>query len=670
MTATANIRNIGIIAHIDAGKTSLSERILFYSHKIHRMGEVHDGTATMDFLPEEQERGITISSACTSCDWGNCLINLIDTPGHVDFSIEVERCLRVLDGAVGVFCAVGGVEPQSETVWKQSERLDVPKLAFINKLDRLGADFASTVTAMNTRLNANAVPVNIPLGSGNDFSGIIDLIDQETLRFDVRDQGATVTRHPMNSAEQELCGPWRENLLEQLAEVDDAFLELWMEQTFTSEHIRQALRKATLARKLTPVLCGSALRNIGVQPLLDAVCAYLPSPLDVMPADGYIPGSPEALSALVFKVLVEHGRKTSLIRIYSGALREGDQIFNVNRKQTERTGRLYRLHADSREQVQTASAGEIIATVGLRHTHTGATYTAPGNSVLLESIQVSPPVMTLSLEARNADEASLLDEALARFAEEDPTLLIQMDEDTGLRMLKGMGELHLAVVLQRLEREYGITPRVGQPQVVMRETTSREATADITLDKELGKEHHMARVALHVSPRPRGSGNSVSLGVFQEEANSKIFPAPLLDALREGINDALQCGVDTAWPVTDVAVSVTLVENVAGSITAPGCHMAALAATREALSKAKPKALEPLMRLEITTPESALGGCIALLTSCKGKVENIADAPGEQKLISALTPLRQTFGFSTSLRSATQGRAGFSLTFERFDLPS
>lgn len=665
MIATDSIRNLGIIAHIDAGKTTLSERILFYSNKIHRMGEVHDGAATMDYLPEEQERGITINSACTSCTWQDHMLNLIDTPGHVDFSIEVERCLRVLDGAVGVFCAVGGVEPQSETVWSQSERFGIPKIVFINKVDRQGADFIGTIESINSRLGANAVAVNIPQGVGETFSGVYDLISLELLQFDHADQGVTIHRRALAEDEIGLISPWREKLLEKLAESDDTFLELWIEQRFTTGDIFQAIRRATLARKLTPVLCGAALRNIGVQPLLDAICKYLPSPTDITTGKFCSADFAEHLVALVFKVVMENGRKTAFLRIYSGVIQEGGRIFNVNQQQMERVGHLFRLHADRREQIDRAGTGEIIALTGLKHAHTGATYAEAGQETLLESIEVTEPVMTLVLEVRNADEVAKLDEALERYTAEDPTLQIQLDNETGSRKLRGMGELHLAVVLDRLQREYGIRPRTGPPEVVLRETTSCEGIGDFIFDRELGKEHHRARVALTVSPQPRGTGNTI---FFTDSCSA--LPQQLHDATVEGIHDALQSGVLTAWPVIDVSIGVTLVASVDEAITAPGCYMAAQAALRDALAKAEPKILEPLMRTEITVPESFLGPSIALLTACKGKVDNLSDVTGGQKQISALAPLRQLFGFSTSLRSATQGRAGFSLVFEKFDAVS
>lgn len=672
MVAISNIRNIGIIAHIDAGKTTLSERILYYSRKIHRMGEVHDGAATMDFLPEEQERGITISSACTSCTWQDCQINLVDTPGHVDFSIEVERCLRVLDGAVGVFCAVGGVEPQSETVWKQSEHFNVPKIIFINKIDRQGANFFATIDAINERLAAGAIPITIPAKGDDQSMAIIDLINLVNLHFDDNTLGSTVIRSPLNGEDLALAELWRDKILEQLAEADDTFLSLWMENAYTTQDIQAALRRATLARKLAPTLCGAALRNVGVQPLLDAITAYLPSPLDVLPPEGCSPeghsipvtvDAQSPLTALVFKVLAEQGRKTALLRLYSGTLSSGDALFNVNREKMERAGQLFALHADRRSPIDRAHAGEIVALTGLRHAHTGETYTTPGQKILLESIAIHPPVMTLALEVRNADEGSVLDEALGRYTDEDPTLLVHLDDDSGCRILRGMGELHLAVVLERLQREYGISPRAGRPQVIFRESILRQAEAECLMDKDLGKEHHAAHVALTVAPRSRGAGNEIC---FAED----LPPTPVMrESIQEGVKDALQSGVLTAWPVVDVSVRISLMEPVNDKLTGPGCHMAALAATREALNKGKPVALEPIMRVEISTPEDFMGACISLLSTCKGKVDAVDEAGGGQKCVRALAPLGQLFGFSTALRSATQGRAGFTMSFDSFDIP-
>lgn len=687
LRAIRAIRNIGIIAHIDAGKTTLSERMLFYSRKIHRMGEVHDGSATMDYMPEEQERGITIASACTTCHWGGATLNIIDTPGHVDFTIEVERSLRVLDGAVGVFCAVGGVEPQSETVWRQSEHFGVPKIAFVNKMDRPGADFAAVLAAMRARLKANAVAVTAPLGQGDAFAGILDLITGETVTFSDADQGSTVTRVPWSPEEAAMAAPWRETLLERLAEADDTFLELWLEGAPEEADIRAALRRATLARALVPAFCGSALRNMGVQPLLDGVRDYLPSPLDVPPPMGTMPNGgttriepdPDApVAALVFKVLVENGRKLAFARVYAGSIREGDtvRVLGTDREgnaheQAERVGRIFRLHADRREQLESVGTGDIAALVGLRSAHTGDTCCGRGRDARLEPIAVQPPVITLALEPRNADEGKTLDEALERYAAEDPTLTVSLDEDSGLRMVSGMGELHLDVLLERMRREYGISPRAGQPQAVLRETVSREAEADVVFDREFGKERQQGAVALRVSPRERHAGNRVQVGDFlpaEEREARKLLPPAFLEAALEGVRDGLQSGVQTGWPVVDVDVVLTKVERSEGLTTIPGCRMAAAQALREALTAAAPLVLEPIMKTGITVPEEFLGAAIGLFTTAGGKVEDVEDQAGH-KLLRGTAPLRRLFGFSTSLRSATQGRAGLTLTFDRFDAP-
>lgn len=673
----SKLRNIGIIAHIDAGKTTLTERILFYTRKIHRMGEVHEGTATMDFMPEEQERGITITSACTTCHWKDRVINIIDTPGHVDFTIEVERCLRVLDGAVGVFCAVAGVEPQSETVWRQSEQFGVPKLAFVNKMDRPGADFDRTVQAIRTRLGANAVPVTIPVGSGADFSGVIDLIRAKVLSFSEDDEGMTVSESAPEGDLKEACSKARDHMLESLADVDDVFMKKYLEGSVTEDDIRSAMRRAVLARTFTPVLAGSALGNKGVQPLLDAICDFLPSPCDLPPVKG-LDAKGESVSVpltedgpfvgLVFKVVMEDGRKTAFLRVYSGRFDEGDSLTNVNRGKDDRVGRIYRLHADHREQLKSASAGDIVAVVGLRSAHTGETY-AKGIDVRLEAIESYAPVITLALEPRNADEGKVLDEALARYTEEDPTLLSHFDEETGMRTISGMGELHLDVTLERMRREYHISPRVGAPEVIMRETITGTGEGDCVFDRELGKVQHFGHVSVSVAPRPRGAGNTVKPGSFLPEdkiAAAKIIQKELLTAALEGATDALQSGDLTGYPVVDVAVTITGIERRDGVASEPGCRMAAAQALKQALAAASPVILEPVMNVTISCPEAELGSAISLFGTLGGKIDEMEDNSG-QKVVHGTASLRKLFGFSTKLRSATQGRAGLVMSFSRFD---
>lgn len=674
------LRNIGIIAHIDAGKTTLTERILFYTRKIHRMGEVHEGTATMDFMPEEQERGITISSACTTCLWKERVVNIIDTPGHVDFTIEVERCLRVLDGAVGVFCAVSGVEPQSETVWRQSEQFGVPKIAFVNKMDRPGADFDGTMAAIRQRLGANPVAVTIPVGAGDSFRGVIDLVHETFLTFSSEDEGQSVSSEPLAGELAELAAPYREKLLDAASDADDDFLESYLAGSVSVENLVKALRRGTLARKFTPVLAGSALRNTGVQPLLDAICDLLPSPMDMPPAAGTdrkglpvaVPADPKApFVGLVFKVVMEDGRKTAFLRVYAGAFSEGDSLRNINQGKEDRVGRIYQLHADHREQLKRAETGFIVAVVGLRSAHTGETYTSAGFDVRLESIESYAPVITLALEPLNADEGKILDEALTRYCEEDPTLVARTDEESGMRTISGMGELHLSVVLERMHREYGISPRTGAPQVILRETITKPAEASFTFDRELGKVPHFGCVSLSVAPRARNSGNLVATGDFlpkDKAAAANVIQRQFVEASLEGVKDCLQSGNLTGYPVVDTAVTITGIERRDGVTTVPGCHMAAVQALKQALSLASPVALEPIMRVTISVPESELGATISLFGTLGGRIDDMEDHSG-QKCVHGTAPLRQLFGFSTRLRSATQGRAGMVTTFDRFDRP-
>ncbi|EPR42232.1 translation elongation factor G [Desulfovibrio sp. X2] len=666
------LRNIGIIAHIDAGKTTLTERILFYSGRIHRMGEVHEGTATMDYMPEEQERGITITSACTYCQWGDTRINIIDTPGHVDFTIEVERALRVLDGAVGVFCAVSGVEPQSETVWRQSQKYHVPKLAFVNKMDRLGADFAAVLEAMREKLGAKPLPLSVPHGEGQDFSGVFDLVDRQHLSFGADDQGATVERRAPSEEEEAFLAPWRERMLETLAEEDEEFLELYLSgEDVSAEAVRAAVRRATLSLKLTPVLCGSALRNSGVQPVLDAVRDYLPSPLDVPPVQALDPLAREKvglstdasgpLAALAFKVSMESGRKHVYLRLYSGRLEAGQEVYNATQDKDERAARLFRMHADRKEKLDEAVAGDIVAVAGLRFARTGDTICLRGAPLVLERISTYTPVISLALEPRNSEEGDKLLEALNHFLLEDPTLHVAHDEETGQLVLSGMGELHLEVMLERLGREYGLKPRAGRPQVVRQETVSRTAGAESEFDKMLGDAAHYGFVVLSVEPRSRGKGQDI---VF--EFDQTLWPEAFTTAVAEGLSDGLQSGTQ-GNPVCDVRVRVREMRGKDKRESAVGFRLAASMALREALAKAGPVALEPIMKVEVAVPGEFVGDVIGLFGSKGAKIENMYDHAG-QKVVQALAPLSGLFGFSTALRSATQGRAGMVMSFERFDV--
>jgi elongation factor G len=667
------IRNIGIIAHIDAGKTTLSERILFYAGRIHRLGEVHEGTATMDFMPEEQERGITIASAVTSCQWRGFTVNLIDTPGHVDFTVEVERSLRVLDGAVGVFCAVSGVEPQSETVWRQSESYRVPKLAFVNKMDRMGADFNAVLDSMREKLGARPLPVQAPDGEGADFSGVFDLIRMERLEFDADSRGAEYERRPLTEDERARVAPLRDNMLEILADADEGIMDAYLSGADISpEDITAAIRGAVVSLKLVPVLLGSALRNAGVQPLMDAVCDYLPSPLEVPAQHGVDPQShlpksfaadPEApLSALVFKVVMESGRKQSFLRVYSGHLAEGETVFNVTHGCEERVARLFRLHADRREKIEVARAGEIVAAAGMRYGRTGDTLARKDDPILLEQIADYKPVISLAIEPRNAEEGDKLDEVLQRYLLEDPTLAIVRDADTGQVVLSGMGELHLEVLLERMAREHGLKPRTGKPQVVYQETITAGAEAQEEFHRELGEVLHHGSVRLAVEPLPRGQGRAV-----QFELDRTQFPQAWVSAVEEGLTDGLACGVIGGYPVQDVRLRVLDMPRREGESSAAGFRMAAAMTLKSALAKASPMLLEPIMWVEASAPDAFVGEVVGLLGAKGAKIENIQDRGG-QKLVQAFAALRQMFGFSTDLRSATQGRAAFVMKFAKFDV--
>lgn len=668
-----SLRNIGIIAHIDAGKTTLTERILYYTHKIHRMGEVHDGTATMDFMPEEQERGITIASACTTCPWRDKRINIIDTPGHVDFTIEVERSLRVLDGVIGVFCAVGGVEPQSETVWRQSERYRVPKLAFINKMDRLGADFQGVLDQIRVKLGAKPLPLVIPDGEGEEFQALFDVLRMKRMVFDFHSRGEHFEILDLDEEQFARVQPWREHLLETLAEEDETIFDLYLSgQEVPQERLEAAIRASTVSLKLVPVYAGSALKNVGVQPLLDGVVAFLPSPLDVPPAVGLDPSTKtrkhfgvsasEPLSALAFKVTMETGRKLVLLRIYSGLLREGQDVWNATQEQDERVARLFHLHAGRKEKLDQAIAGDIVAVAGLRLAKTGDTICSKEDPLILERISEYKPVISLAVEPRNAEEAEKLNLALGHYLQEDPTLHIEKDEATDQLLISGMGELHLEIVLDRLRREYGLQPRSGKPQVVYQESVATKGEAEAEFHRELGEVMHYGFVRLEIEPLPRDKPNEVVLAI-----DTALWHKTVADAVYEGIADGLQSGVLKGYPVQNAKVVVTELRGREGESSPVGFRMAASLALRKAMQQARPMLLEPLMDVEIGVPSDFVGDVIGLLGAKGARIENLYDRAG-QKIVQALAPLRSLFGFSTDLRSATQGRAGLIMRFSRFDV--
>jgi elongation factor G len=665
------IRNIGIIAHIDAGKTTLTERILYYTHKIHRMGEVHEGTATMDFMPEEQERGITIASACTTCPWGDQVINIIDTPGHVDFTIEVDRALRVLDGVVAVFCAVGGVEPQSETVWRQSAKYHIPKIAFINKMDRPGADFERVLEAMRMKLGATPLPVYVPLGQGEDFRAVLDIVSGKKLIFERESFGRKISSVDPDEGESRIIQTWRTNLMEILSELDDGIMEDYLENRHTpAEKIRQVLRKATLQLKGVPVMAGSALKNIGVQPVMDAVCDFLPSPADVPQARGIHPEKKTVvsfpsqikapLSALAFKVSVETGRKLVFIRIYSGKIEAGQTVFNSTQNILERVARIFVLHANNREKVDQALAGQIVAVAGLKNARTGDTLCSRDNPLILEKISEYNPVISLAIEPRNSEHEEKLVFAVEKLLQEDPTLFFERDKDTDQIILSGMGELHLDVVLHRIRREYNVDFRAGNPQVVYQETISSASRAEFEYARELGEEFHFGFAVIGVEPAPRGKGNRIV-----REIDLEKWPQTWVEAVHKGIEDGLQAGELKGYPLTDVIVRIKAIASRDGA-DAIGFRLASFQALKLAIAKADPILLEPIMMVEISTPGEFVGECVSLLGSKGGQIENMFDHHG-QKLIRSLTPLSKMFGFSTDLRSATQGRAGLTMKFEKFD---
>ena len=660
-------RNIGIIAHIDAGKTTVSERILYYTHKIHRMGEVHTGNATMDFMPEEQERGITIAAASTHCEWKNFNINLIDTPGHVDFTIEVERSLQVLDGAVGIFCAVGGVEPQSETVWKQSEALQIPKLAFINKLDRIGADFETVLSSMQTRLQTKPLVLQIPLGQGQDFSGLADLLTLQKIEFSEEDQGETVLYTPLEGDERIEAEIWREKLLEEIAELDDDFLEKYFNKTYGIEDIKESIRKIAIAKLATPVLMGSALKNSGIQPLLDAICDYLPSPLEAKPLKSEA-FTPDTVKTLVFKVMLENNHRFSFVRIYNGILKENSTLYNINLQKHERIDHIYKLHADYHERVKEAYAGDLIGVIGMKTVQTGHTLSNDPNLEPYEDFNKYQPVISLAFEPKNSEEADILDNALAQYTLEDPTLLVNNEE--GFRLVSGMGELHLSVLAERIEREYKIKPRIGNPQVILKESinNSEPIQASYRFERELGDELHQGHAEISLQKRERGQGNAICLSeqaktVIQKQKS--ISKEDTVKTVEDYCRSILESGNNNGLALADIEFTlVNILENENTSLV--GIQNALHFALREAYAQAKVVTLYPIMKLEISVPEENLGAVMNLLNTCKAKVEQLFEKQN-QKSIVALAPMQELFGFATNLRSSTQGRASLSMQFLRYD---
>jgi len=665
------IRNIGIIAHIDAGKTTVTERILYYTGRTYKIGEVDAGTAVMDWMEQERSRGITITAAATICYWQDYHINIIDTPGHVDFTAEVERSLRVLDGGVVVFDGVAGVEAQSETVWRQADRYLVPRICFINKMDRIGANFNRTLSMIEQRLKARPLPIQLPLSSGDSYDGIIDLVENKAWYFDGKPDSEP-REVPIPESEQTICAEFRQALIEKLAEYDDQIMETYLEgSNITAAMLRQALRRVTLANKGVPILCGSALRNKGIQLLLDAIVSYLPSPLDMPPiraietrqgTEVTRPASDEALfSALAFKVVSDPfvGRLV-YFRVYSGRLGVGKQVFNATRGKRERIGRLLLMHANRREEVATADTGAIVATLGLKNTFTGDTLCESTQPVLLESIRFPEPVLSIAIEPKTRADQDKMGEALQKLTEEDPTFRVAYNEETGQTVISGMGELHLEVIVSRLISEFGVGAKVGKPRVAYKETITVPVRAEGKFIRQSGGRGQYGHVNLELEPVERGSGFQ-----FIDRIRGATIPKQYIPAVELGIEEAIETGVLAGYPVVDI--KATLYDGSYHDVDSSeiAFKMAGSMALREGIKKAKPVLLEPIMKLEVITPEQFLGDVIGDLNSKRGHIE-VIDTQSELYIIHCFVPLAETFGYATRLRSLTQGRATHSMEFYRY----
>jgi elongation factor G len=667
------MRNIGIMAHIDAGKTTTTERILYYTGRTHKIGEVHEGTATMDWMAQEQERGITITSAATTCEWGDNTINIIDTPGHVDFTAEVERSLRVLDGACAVFDAVAGVQPQSETVWRQADKYGVPRICFINKMDRVGADFFFSVATIVDRLSARPVPIQLPVGAEDQFKGIIDLVTMKARLWRDETLGAKYDDVEIPAELLEKAKEYREKLIEAASETDDILMEKFIEgEAITEAELKAGIRKATLAQKIFPVICGSSFKNKGVQNLLDAVCDYLPSPLDIPPVKGHSVDNPEEIvmrkpddsepfSALVFKIMTDpFVGQLCFIRVYSGKLATGESIYNVAKGKRERIGRLVKMHANKREEIQEIMAGDICAAVGLKQVVTGDTICDEKSPVLLESITFPAPVIQLAIEPKTKADQEKLGVAIHKLATEDPTLHVSTDPETGQTILAGMGELHLEIIVDRMQREFNVGANVGKPQVAYRETIRQQAEYDYTHKKQTGGSGQYARTKLRVEPNPEKDFE------FVNAVTGGNIPKEFIPAIEKGVVEALEGGILAGYSLNNIKVTVfdgayhdvdssEMAFKICGSIC-----------VKEALQKAKPVLLEPVMRVEVTVPEQYMGPVNGDLISRRGRLEGTEIAGGTH-IVKAMVPLSEMFGYATELRSRTQGRGSFSMHFGQYE---
>ena len=671
-TPISKIRNIGIMAHIDAGKTTVSERILFYAGKTHKLGEVHDGAATMDFMVQERERGITIQSAATTLNWKGHQVTLIDTPGHVDFTVEVERSLRVLDGAVALFCAVGGVQPQSEKVWLQSEKYEVPKLAFVNKMDRTGADFFGVLAEIQNELGCNAVPVTVPIGKAETFQGIIDLVTMKAIFYD--DEQSTEFRVADVPAEKlEKAKKWRANLVEKCAEQDDALMEKFFAEGDLSEaEIWGILRKATIARKIVPTFCGAAFKNKGVQHLLDGIVNLLPAPDEIPPIVSMVAPDETALelepedgspfSALAFKIVADkHAGKLTYIRIYSGTLTSGQNVLNSTLDKSQRIGRILRMHANHSENVETAQTGDIVAVVGLAHTRTGDTICDEDHPVHLSTIEFPAPVVSISVAPETTADNEKLSAALYKLADEDPTFTVGFDAETSETIISGMGELHLEIIVDRLKREFGVAAKVGRPEVAYRETATQKIEGQYKHVKQSGGRGQYAHVCLRLEPLKAGEGFE-----FVNEVVGGRIPANFIPSVEKGVVKAMTSGPYAGYPVVDMRV--VLYDGSYHDVDSSdfAFQEAGRAGFKELFLKASPIILEPVMSVEVNTPEEYMGGATGSVCQRRGRIETMEEK-GAQKLIRGMVPLGEMFGYATALRSMSQGRAGFTMQFEHYE---
>ena len=677
-TPIERYRNVGIMAHIDAGKTTTTERVLYYTGVSHKIGEVHDGAATMDWMEQEQERGITITSAATTCFWQGMdkqyeqhRINIIDTPGHVDFTIEVERSLRVLDGAVAVFCAVGGVEPQSETVWRQANKYHVPRLAFVNKMDRTGADFLRVVDQLKRRLGANPVPMQVAIGAEEEFEGVIDLVKMKAIYWEEENMGVTFEERDIPAEIQDLAAEWREHMLEAAAESSEELMDKYLENgDLSSEDIKQGIRVRTLSNELIPVFCGSAFKNKGVQSMLDAVVDYMPSPLDVPAIKGELPGGlegerhasdTEPFSALAFKIATDPFVGTlTFFRVYSGVLKTGDSVFNSVKEKKDRVGRIVQMHANSREEVKEVRAGDIAAAIGLKNVTTGDTLCTADDAIVLERMEFPEPVISVAIEPRTLADQDKMAIALSKLANEDPSFRVRTDEESGQTIIAGMGELHLEIIVDRMKREFGVEANVGNPQVAYREAIRKTVEQEGKFIRQSGGRGQYGHVWLRLEPLEQGSGYE-----FVNEIVGGVVPKEYIPAVDKGVQEQMESGVLSGYPLVDVRVTLfdgsyhdvdsnEMAFKVAGSM---GLRQAAL--------EADPVLLEPIMKVEVVTPEDHMGDVMGDLNRRRGIVQGMDDVPAG-KVINAEVPLSEMFGYATSLRSATQGRATYSMEFARY----